>query len=417
MMAMPAWAMGNTGENNHSENNHNGWHVSTQTIQHPIAQNQIPPNHILDTDNADNAHEVPLGVVSPVAVREFVQAVDIIRKDYAKSVDDDQLFDLAIAGMLKQLDGHAEFLDETALQNLQEFTDGHVAHVGIVATFDDVSKVWQVSEITPNSSAFVSGIQVGDYLHKIGDIKLDNTTQNDVNQLLLGVAGTFVDVVASRQGRNKQTYHLQRTDTKDTQIAVQVYDGVAVVQLPIFTKNTRKELMDKLVVISEPVHAMILDVRNNPGGVLSSAIDIASLFMPKKPVIQVVKKDTLVETISTTGDALFDQMPVFVLQNRYSASAAEVLAQSLSGDSQSMIVGETSYGKGSIQSIIGLGNKAIKLTTAYYKTADGKQIDGVGIVPDVAFDFDKADWLVKLVQLVENKKLKVGIRLVASNDY
>lgn len=375
-------------------------------LDNPALTDQAPPK------------QVPLGVVSPVAVREFVQAVDIVRKDYADSIDDDKLFNYAIAGMVKQLDGHAEFLDENALQNLREFTEGHVAHVGIVANFNPANKTWVIDEITQGSSAQKAGIQVGDYLHQIGDIKLtDSATQNDVNQLLLGIAGTFVDVSVSSQGRHKKTYHLQRTDTKDTQISVQMHDGVALVQLPVFTSSTRQELMERLVLIPEPVHAVILDVRNNPGGVLSSAIDIASLFMPSMPVISVVKKDVVTQTMSTNGTALFDEMPVFVLQNRYSASAAEVLAESLSKDAQSTIVGETSYGKGSIQSVIPLDNKAIKLTSAYYETTDGKRIDGVGVSPQIALNFDDENWFSQLSALINDKKLKVGMRLVSSNDY
>lgn len=162
-------------------------------LDNPALTDQAPPK------------QVPLGVVSPVAVREFVQAVDIVRKDYADSIDDDKLFNYAIAGMVKQLDSHAEFLDENALQNLREFTEGHVAHVGIVANFNPANKTWVIDEITQESSAQKAGIQVGDYLHQIGDIKLtDSATQNDVNQLLLGIAGTFVDVSVSSQGRHKK---------------------------------------------------------------------------------------------------------------------------------------------------------------------------------------------------------------------
>lgn len=195
-----------------------------------------------------------------------------------------------------------------------------------------------------------------------------------------------------------------------------MHDGVALVQLPVFTSSTRQELMERLVLIPEPVHAVILDVRNNPGGVLSSAIDIASLLC--RPCLWFRwSKDVVTQTMSTNGTALFDEMPVFVLQNRYSASAAEVLAESLSKDAQSTIVGETSYGKGSIQSVIPLDNKAIKLTSAYYETTDGKRIDGVGVSPQIALNFDDENWFSQLSALINDKKLKVGMRLVSSNDY
>lgn len=362
--------------------------------------------------------KVSLGAVSPQAIRQFVQVVDVVRQKYAKVVDDDELLQDATVGMLSKLDSHAEFLDEGALQNLQQFTEGHVAHVGLVARFDGAVDQWVVDEISEGSSANSAGIQVGDYIHQIGDVKLnDSLTQNDVNQLLMGIAGSHVDLVISKQGRVKKTHHLQRNDSQDTQISVQMYNGVAIVKLPVFTNSTRQELMDKLVTINEPVQAVVLDVRNNPGGVLSSAMDIASLFMPNQPIATIAEKEVVTQTLSTSGNPIFDAMPVFVLQNRYSASAAEVLALALSKDEQTTIIGEKSYGKGSIQSIIPLEKNAIKLTTAYYETLEGKPIDEVGISPDVTLDFASDIWRSQLFALIEAKKLKNGMILVATNDY
>lgn len=369
-------------------------------------------------DETDLEQPVPLGAVSPEAIRQFVQAVDIIRRKYAKVVDDDQLLHDATAGMLTKLDSHAELLDETALQNLQEFTEGHVAHVGLIADFDSQLNQWVVAKVNDNSSAGDVGIQVGDYIHQIGDIKLhDSLSQQDANQLLTGIAGSHVDVVISKQGRAKKTYNLQRNHQQESQISVQMENGVAMVKLPVFTNSTRQELINKLVTINVPVQAIVLDVRNNPGGVLSSAIEIASLFMPNQPVIRIQEKDVVSQTLSTWGKPIFDAMPVFVLQNRYSASAAEVLAVALSKDEQAVIIGEKSYGKGSIQSIIPLDKKAIKLTTAYYKTTEGVPIENVGVQPNIILDFSNDIWRSQLNKFIEGKKLKNGMILVASNDY
>lgn len=171
------------------------------------------------------------------------------------------------------------------------------------------------------------------------------------------------------------------------------------------------------MTINEPVQAVVLDVRNNPGGVLSSAMDIASLFMPNQPIATIAEKEVVTQTLSTSGNPIFDAMPVFVLQNRYSASAAEVPALALSKDEQTTIIGEKSYGKGSIQSIIPIEKNAIKLTTAYYETLEGKPIDEVGILPDVTLDFAGDIWRSQLFALIEAKKLKNGMILVATNDY
>ncbi|MDO4427680.1 MAG: S41 family peptidase [Moraxella sp.] len=363
---------------------------------------------------------VPLGAVSPDTLRTFVSVVDLVRTKYAGSVDDETLFRNAMSGMLSQLDGHAEFLDEQAFRNLQAFTEGSVAHVGLTVQFDVTEGQWVVNAVARQSSAEMMGIRQGDYVYQIGDKKLtESHTENDVIQLLSGIAGTQLDVVVSEAGRNKRTVKLQRTTQSEEKLDVMVYDEIAIVKLPIFTDRTRSDLTEALARVSEPIRGMILDVRNNPGGVLSSAISVASLFNADTPVVQIVEKeDKVVQTLSTANHAVLDAMPVIVLQNRYSASAAEILAQALKADKEAVVVGETSYGKGSIQSIIPLGNnEAIKLTTAHYITPTGEAIDGVGVKPDVVIDYKNPDWFEAVHKLMQDYKLPAGVIISLPADY
>lgn len=363
---------------------------------------------------------VPLGAVSPDTLRTFVGVVDLVRTKYAGNIDDESLFRNAMGGMLSKLDGHAEFLDEQAFKNLQAFTEGGIAHVGLTVHFDVAEGQWVVDAVARQSSAEAMGVRQGDYLHQIGDKKLtDSHTENDVIQLLSGIAGTQLDVVVSEAGRNKRSIKLQRTTQSEEKLDVVVYDEIAIVKLPIFTDRTRSDLTEALARVNEPIRGMILDVRNNPGGVLSSAISVASLFNADTPVVQIVEKDDkVVQTLSTANHAVLDAMPVIVLQNRYSASAAEILAQALKADKETVVVGETSYGKGSIQSIIPLGNnEAIKLTTAHYTTPTGEAIDGVGIKPDVAIDYKDPDWFKSVHELMQGYKLPAGVMISLPADY
>lgn len=359
-----------------------------------------------------SAAYVPLGGVSPIAIQNFVSALDVIRMQYIHAVDDDRLFDYAIDGMLAHLDGHAQLLDKQTLQYLQEFTEGHLAHIGLQLEFDDAQNAWVVAQIEPSVSQKYD-INVGDYVHQIGDVKLhDGLSQKDIAQMLSGIISSEVTIISSHKGRGKKTQKLVRTFTKDSALSLVMHDTVAYIRLPIFTNTTPQELMQALSSVSSPIHAIIIDVRGNPGGVLSAALEVASLFTPNKDVLRIRSRTHNVQILRTNGAAILDDLPIFVLQNRYSASSAEVLALVLSKDAQSHVAGEISYGKGSIQSIIPLDDMhAIKLSTAVYESIDGTSIDGEGVVPDIVLDFDDADWFAKFLQLVKKKQLLQGIVL------
>ncbi len=365
---------------------------------------------------------IPLGAVSPNTLKTFVSVVDLVRRDYVSEVNDELLFEYAMSGMLTKLDRNAEFLNETALANLQSFTAGNIASVGIVATWQDADNHWVVSAVTEGSAAQQAGIAVGDYLHQIGETKLgQKQTPNDITQMLGGIAGTQVDVTFSKAGRFKQTATLQRTQVLSINIETLIYDGVAVIKLPVFQSNTREQILNSLARTNIPIQGIILDVRNNPGGVFESAGQVVSLFLRGQTVAKVSGRNGVERVLSTEGSPLLEALPLMVLQNRYSASAAEVLTSSLKDQKRALIVGETSYGKGSVQSVIPIAdNQAVKLTTAHYLTANEKPIDKVGVVPDVAFrasltsdvaQSDTADdWLQQALVLMNKAKLQTGIK-------
>lgn len=363
----------------------------------------IPTGNKNSGDNASQANPpaepnpieaVTLGAISPATVEKFVKLVDTVRRESAKPVNDEMLFSQAMTGMLAGLDPYSEYLNSEAYENLRLFTEGDMGSIGVKVGFDSQQHQWVFSEVLPQSPAAKLGIQTGDYLHQINDIKLqDDQTQQDIDQLLSGIAGTQVKLIVSNQGRRKHAITVQRSLVAQQSIQANVIDGIAVIRIPIFQNNTEQQLVTALANTQQPFSAILLDLRNNPGGVLTASSDVASLFMQDKSLVQVHDRNGIQEIVTTHGKAQLPNVPLAVLQNRYSASASEVLAISLQENQRAKILGETSYGKGSIQSVVPLSDKeAVKLTVAHYVSGHGKKIDGIGVIPDMPLSGGELTW-------------------------
>lgn len=370
---------------------------TTPMVTNPATQ----PN--LDTQPKDTQpiapasgqiQQVALGAVSPVTVEKFVKMIDIIRQNYVTNVDDESLFANAMAGTLAALDPYSEYLDANAFENLRLFTEGDIGSIGVSVSFHADVDSWVFDDVLPNSPAAKAVIQRGNYLHQINDNKLDSTrTSQDVDQLLTGIAGTTARLLVSDKGRRKHLVVVQRTLLQQQAMSTNIINGVAVVQIPVFQNNTQQQFLMALTKLNQPFSVLVLDLRNNPGGVLSAANDIASLFMNDKVVVQIKNRQGIQEVMRTHSKAQFADLPLVVLQNRYSASAAEVLASALQNNQRAKVYGETSYGKGSIQSIVPINDsEAVKLTVAHYYSSKGEKIDGVGVKPDVALTGAETSW-------------------------
>lgn len=343
---------------------------------------------------------VPLGAISPSTIAKFVKIIDVVRQDYVETVDDEQLFVNAMNGALAGLDPYSEYLDAKAFENLRLFTEGDVGSIGVQVSYHADEKMWVFDDVLANSPADQAGIQTGYYLHQINDNKLnDEQTQQDIDQLLSGIAGTSVKLTVSDKGRRKQSVSVQRNLVEQQSVQARMEQGVVIVQIPVFQNNTLQQVIRAIAGLNEPFNAVILDVRNNPGGVLSSANDVASLFMNDKMLVQIKNRNGLQETMKTYHNARLSNVPLAIIQNRYSASAAEVLASALQENQRAKIYGETSYGKGSIQSIVPVNDdEAVKLTVAYYYSGKGQVIDGVGVKADVPLPNGERSWENQVLQ-------------------
>ncbi|WP_019673011.1 S41 family peptidase [Psychrobacter lutiphocae] len=378
------------------------------------ADNEVDPvtGVSISSDIELGIEHVPLNAISPETIETFVEVIDVIRHDYLHPVNDEVLFQHAITGMLEKLDSHAEYLTEESYERLRSFTDGEVGQVGIFARYDNTSGYWIVNEVLAQSSAKEMGVEAGDRLLRIKRAELtSDMTPQDITQLLSGVAGSQVSVTLLSKRGTRRNLNLQRNLAADNKLQVTVQQDIAVVRLPVFQNGTKDQLIDALRQTGVPITGVVLDVRNNPGGVLSSAIDLASLFIRDSNLIQVRNRTNRSQLLKSNGVPYLSDLPVVILQNRYSASAAEVLASSFKSNQRAKILGEQSFGKGTVQEVIPLkSGGALKLTVAEYRSTSGDPIDGIGVTPDIHFEHDGVDWQQRAVNYLLTQDRPLGIK-------
>lgn len=331
-------------------------------------------------------------------VQRFSNAISQIKKYYVKSVSDKELFDNAIRGMLSGLDPHSSYLNEEDFTELQTATNGEFGGLGIEVTMEDgVIKV-----VTPlvGTPAGKSGIKSGDYIIKLGDKSVQGLSLQDAVNLMRGKVGSTIDLTVLRKGEKKPLYFsLVREKIVIQSVLSHLLDkNYGYVRLTQFQTLTNEDMIKAIQKLKEnaggKLKGLVLDLRNNPGGLLDSAIQISDAFLG---LDQKGKQETIVYTkgrfpeskfkaLSTPGDIL-NRAPMVVLINNGSASASEIVAGALKDNKRALIVGTKSFGKGSVQTVLPLDNKrGIKLTTALYYTPSGSSIQAKGIEPDIVVE-------------------------------
>lgn len=332
-------------------------------------------------------------------VQRFSNAIGEIKKYYVKPIDDKELFDNAIRGMLAGLDPHSSYLDEEEFKELQTSTSGEFGGLGIEVTMEDgVVKV-----ITPlvDTPAFKAGIKSGDYIIKLGKESVQGISLKDAVNLMRGKPGSTIELTVLRKGVNKPlTFNLMREVILIKSVKSKLLaDGYGYIRLTQFQALTDKDMLEAVAQLKQQstdgkLKGLILDLRNNPGGLLDSAIQVSDAFLGNG---KDGKKELIVYTEGRLPGSKFtayahdkdvlQNAPMVVLINNGSASAAEIVAGALKDNKRAIILGTKSFGKGSVQTVLPLDNKTgIKLTTALYYTPAGVSIQAKGIVPDIVID-------------------------------
>lgn len=333
----------------------------------------------------DESFEIP--TIPVEEIRLFAEVFDRIKSAYVEPVTDQQLLEDAIRGMLSGLDPHSAYLDAKAFEGLQINTSGRFGGLGIeVGLQDGFIRVIAPIDDTPAQRA---GIQAGDLITKIGEESTQGLSLNDAVERMRGRIGTRVTITIVRDGVEKPfEVTLERASISVTSVRHRLLEtGYGMIRISQFQNNTADQLKNSIETLQGmgELKGIVLDLRNNPGGVLQSAVQVSDAFISEGLIVYTEGRLPNSELrFNATSDTLLPDIPMVVLINAGSASASEIVAGALQDHRRAVIMGTDSFGKGSVQTILPVSSgRGVKLTTARYFTPDGRSIQADGIRPDV----------------------------------
>jgi carboxyl-terminal processing protease len=322
-------------------------------------------------------------------LEKFMSVYERVKANYVDQVDDHTLIKGAIDGMLAALDPHSSYMEGSDFESLKTTTDGNYGGLGLTVTVEDGAvKVIAPTEDTP---AWRAGIKPGDYITHIDGPLVYGESLDEAVDKMRGAPGTAIKLTIVRPGRDKPfdvTLTRERIELKP--VKWEIKDGVAILDINTFSGNSAEETKAALTAIDKATggHPLgyILDLRSNPGGLLDQAVDISDDFLNRGEIVsQRGREKTDIERYYAKPGDMTHGLPVIVLVDAGTASAAEIVAGALQDQRRALIMGETSFGKGSVQTVVQTGpDSALRLTTARYYTPSGRSVQAGGIQPDIS---------------------------------
>ena len=317
----------------------------------------------------------------------FGEVLDKINKEYVDEINQSESMDSAINGLLQSLDPYSAYMSPESFDEMQTETSGEFGGLGIEVTMESgVVKVISPIDDTPASKA---GIKAGDYIVKINGTQVQGKSLSDAVDLMRGLVGTSIELTIRRRGEKKAlTFNIVREVIQIQSVKADLLEkSIGYIRLTSFNENSGKQIKREINKLekNKAIKSYILDLRNNPGGLLSQAIKISDYFLNNGEIVSTKsrKKSENRKWFAQKGD-LTNGKALIVLINYGSASASEIVAGALKDHKRAILIGENSFGKGSVQSIIPLKNNgAIRLTIAKYYLPSGKSISEVGVSPDI----------------------------------
>jgi len=359
----------------------------TLLVSHAVAQESPTSEALPATPDAAPAPAITATPSLPLdQLRTFADVFSQIRLGYVKEVDDSTLLEYAIEGMLSGLDPHSVYLSADDFENLQSSTSGEFSGLGLeVGMENGFVKVISPIDGTPADEA---GIESGDIILKLDNKPIKGMSLNEAIEMMRGPKGTSIDVTIAREGRQPFDLTLERDIVRTASVRQRWLEpGYAYLRIAQFQRHTGEDVAKALEKLQqeETLKGIVLDLRNNPGGVLRASVDVADQFLDGGTVVYTEGRLSNSQTrYNATPLDNTDGVPIVVLINGGSASASEIVAGALQDHRRAVVMGTPSFGKGSVQTILPLSEeRAIKLTTALYFTPNGRSIQAQGIVPDI----------------------------------
>ena len=329
----------------------------------------------------------------------FGEVLEKINKEYVDEFNQSESMDSAINGLLQSLDPYSSYMSPKIFDEMQTETSGEFGGLGIEVSMEaGVVKVISPIDDTPASRA---GLKAGDYIVKINDVQVQGKSLSEAVDLMRGPVGSGIELTVRRRGERKAlTFNIIREVIQVQSVKSEIIDeNIGYIRLTSFNDNSSDQIEKQIKKLKKDknLNSFILDLRNNPGGLLSQAIKISDFFLENGEIVSTKsrKKSENRKWFAKKGD-ITDGKTILVLINYGSASASEIVAGALKDHKRAIIVGENSFGKGSVQSIIPLKNRgAIRLTVAKYYLPSGKSISEVGVRPDIEVNEEGDDFRIK----------------------
>ncbi len=329
----------------------------------------------------------------------FGEVLEKINKEYVDEIDQSESMDSAINGLLQSLDPYSAYMSPKIFEEMQTESSGEFGGLGIEVSMEaGVVKVISPIDDTPASRA---GLKAGDYIVKINDVQVQGKSLSEAVDLMRGPVGSGIELTVRRRGERKAlTFNIIREVIQIQSVKSEIIDeNIGYIRLTSFNDNSSDQIEKQIKKLKKDknLNSFILDLRNNPGGLLSQAIKISDFFLENGEIVSTKsrKKSENRKWFAKKGD-ITNGKTLLVLINYGSASASEIVAGALKDHKRAIIIGENSFGKGSVQSIIPLKNRgAIRLTVAKYYLPSGKSISEVGVRPDIEVNEEGDDFRIK----------------------
>lgn len=318
----------------------------------------------------------------------FWEAWDLIQSRYIDAVAAEQLVEGALTGLVDSLGDEFSYYITPEVYARDYSYSGEFTGIGVMVKANDQGGI-EVKEVVADSPAAEVGVLAGDIFFAVDGESVAGLTQDDLSALVPGPRGTSVSVTF-RRGDELLTFDIVRDVFVVPNVDYAIHGDIAYIAMQEFHKLSREQLEEALAAVDLPVRSgLIFDVRGNPGGTIESAIDVASLFIEDDIVLQQVDRDGQISLTHSQGNSASIQVPIVLLVDSESASASELLAGALQDHERATIIGETTFGKGTVQTIQEITNGgAVRLTVRRYLTPSGRMIDKTGVVPDIIIEAD-----------------------------
>ena len=368
-----------------------------------LAASKDQPVLDFDDEVEQNYAEVPVE-----SIQQFVQIYSIVKENYVDAKNDDALFQQAIKGLVSGLDRYSRYLSPEDYKQLLQYTEGDIASVDFELMYDQQLHQWVIQGLKDNADSAKQGLRNGVAVFKIDDQELKKLNHDQVNSLLNGSIGSTLTL---QLAQNSSPIILVRNKKIETDIQASVlHNQVLVIKVRVFQQDTANEIKRLIEERSSSrLKAVLLDLRNNPGGLLSAAVETADLFLNQGVIVSTKSR--------SEGDQQFQALPSFefqnlklgILINNRSASAAEVFTAAMKDHGRAWVVGEKSYGKGVVQKLFPLSNgAALQMTVSHYYTPKGQMIEGVGIQPNQQYllqhEMKEENYLEHVAEIILNRK-------------